>query len=158
MLDGAKKVFEMFPGIKGKINLNLRPNVFLSDDLAETYEKSITLNSICSRNLEELNEYLSTTDVFCEESGPDTILIHELGHAICNYYKIPPLKIVYDIIGENNLDRAFELVKSNISEYASWHKKGHEIISECLVRYIKGSKNEFVLQIIEKCNKIISGR
>ena len=158
MLSGAKKVFELFPGIKGKINLNIRPNNYESDELAETYGKSITLNSVCTRNLDELENYLKTTDIFCEETNPNTVLIHELGHAIANYYQISPLKIVYNIMGEVDSKKVMNFVKSNISEYASWDEKGNEIISECLVKYVEGSKNKFVLQFMEECNKIIVGR
>ena len=82
------------------------------------------LNFVCTRNLDELENYLKTTDIFCEEINPNTVLIHELGHAIANYCQISPLNIVYNIMGEVDSKKVMNFIKSNISECLPGMKKG----------------------------------
>lgn len=160
MLESAQKFFTVYPKMKGKVKLDIRPIHGIDEnDFGSCFGQYITINSSCLRNPEEYyTEILKNRDFFAKETDIDTPIIHELGHVLANVYGIPSLKIAKKLTGIKDTMELMDYIKANVSVYASVFPKGNEIISECMVKYFKESNNEFVLNFIRECNKIIIGR
>ena len=171
IIDKIKMVARDFPNL-----INNRYQVVLglyfeeSDEYAGTENHTVTLNGLyfndSSETCKAYNEKVATGH-FVKGTTYKDIIFHELGHVVCNTYKLNPLKIAKEVL-DCKLDvEVAEYVADNLSLYSAVtfesiiERKGtifdgSEIIAECFCAYYSdAANNEFANQFVTKCLKIV---
>ena len=95
---------------------------------------------------------------FVKGTDYNSIIYHEIGHAVTNVYGLSPMKIAKEVTGLNSNQSVVNFVLNNLSEYSSKDLKGREIISEVFSSVYSKTNNQFALKYFEECVKIILKR
>jgi hypothetical protein len=161
-IDDAALMLEKYPELRvigGKpfglyIDKNMKPN-----DFAEVSKRSpqlIHLNEKAYRDRDALAaEYALCVADGWFVAGTDYhhIIYHEFGHVLGDYYRINVISITQIIFGLDSKTIITKLRKE-LSKY-SVDIEG-EIISEMISASMKSDPEEFVLNFIDECDKIIT--
>lgn len=94
---------------------------------------------------------------------------HELGHIVCNMYQLDSLKIAKKISGIESISKLIVFLKDNLSLYSAAMNEsgliskhpvfdGEEIIAESFCAYYGKVKNNFAIDYINECKRLIEGR
>ena len=162
LIDDADSVAKLYPEIKtGKRKLTIMLDDTISSmDFAITRGHIVSINGNAYRNTQILaEEYDKLVEAGWFVKGTDyhSIIKHELGHVISNAYKIDGLEIAKRITGIDSMQELMLYLEDNLSSYSGYFEDGSEIISECFASvYGSNKKNDFALQFVEECSKIIS--
>jgi hypothetical protein len=161
-IDDAVMMLEKYPGLReiyGKpfglyIDRNMNPN-----DFAEVSKRSphlIHLNEKAYRNREMLaKEYAQCVAEGWFVAGTDYhhIIYHEFGHIFGDYYRLNDVVIAKRIFALDTI-KLVKRLNEDLSKY-SVDIEG-EIISEMISASMKPDPEEFVLNFISECYKIIN--
>lgn len=135
-----------------------------SEDFAGTQANKVTINGIYYNDTVFLEKSYServSEKYFVNGTTWKDIIFHELGHIVCNMYKINPLDIAMDILHTNLKSEVAEYVAENLSIYAATQYlsmvsnqmefDGSEIIAESFCAYYGKTRNQFATKFLEKC-------
>jgi hypothetical protein len=135
------------------IDRKMKPN-----DFAEVSNRSpylIHLNEKAYRDRDALaEEYAKCVADGWFVAGTDYhhIIYHEFGHVIGEYYRIAGMTIAAKILNRG-FNQTVQFLRRNLSKY-SVDQEG-EVVSEMMSASIKPNVDEFVLNFIDECDKII---
>lgn len=127
------------------------------DDFATTDRHLISVNANIFNDKEYLKkEYHMLSDMGKFVVGTDyrSIIRHELGHVVANFYKINPMELAKKIFPEWSTSEIIKYVKQNLSLYAADYADGREFISECFSAYYSCVDNYFAKEYIRLCKEI----
>ena len=163
MIDNANNIIRDFPLLaSGKTQLQIHNSFGMDDDdFAQTIGNKIFINNYAYRDRQILEiEYdkLANEGWFVKGTDYNSIIYHEIGHAVTNVYGLSPMKIAKEVTGLNNNQSVVNFVLNNLSEYSSKDLKGREIISEVFSSVYSKTNNQFALKYFEECVKIILKR
>lgn len=163
MIDNADKVIKDFPMLaNGKTRLQIHNSFGMDDDdFAQTVGNKIYINNFAYRNrelLEKEYEKLMKDGWFVNETNYNSIIYHELGHAVTNVYGLSPMKIAKSVTDFKYDDIVLKFVKSNLSKYSAKLTNGREIISEVFSSVYSKTNNQFALNYFSECANIIRKR
>ena len=133
---------------KKKIKLGVSYTM-LDDTYAETAGSKVTINGFAyrDRSLLEKAYALKVKDGwFPEGSTYLDIATHESAHVIVYMDQLKTKDVTVIIFGKDGI-KASEEILNHISEYALTNN--NELIAESYVRYKNGSKDEYVLKVLE---------
>lgn len=162
LIQDAAEITKDFPALtEGKKRLTIELTELIdSGVLAVTRGHIISLNANAFRDISVLaKEYakLEQSGWFVKGTDYRSIIRHEMGHVVAHMYGIDGLEIAMKVTGIKDKNKLMEYVENNLSQYASVHENGVEIISECFSSVYSGRKNKFALLFVEECVKVISG-
>lgn len=163
MIDNAENVIKDFPILaNGKTQLQIHNSFGMNDDdFAQTVGNKIFINNFAYRDrklLEQEYNKLVKEGWFVKGTNCNSIIYHELGHAVTNVYGLSPMKIAKQITGLKYEDQVIDFVKKNLSEYSGQLINGREIISEVFSSVYSKTNNQFALKYFDECAKIIAKR
>ena len=163
MIDNANNIIRDFPLLaSGKTQLQIHNSFGMDDDdFAQTIGNKIFINNYAYRDRQILEiEYdkLANEGWFVKGTDYNSIIYHEIGHAVTNVYGLSPMKIAKEVTGLNSNQSVVNFVLNNLSEYSSKDLKGREIISEVFSSVYSKTNNQFALKYFEECVKIILKR
>lgn len=118
---------------------------------AETQHSTIIINGNAYRDREILKadyEEQVKEHFFTQNSSYIDIATHETAHVITNMNQLKYEGMRESIFGKDD-NKAIPLISDNISKYAL--KNNKELIAESYVAYKNGSRNEYVLKVLEYC-------
>ena len=127
------------------------------DDFATTDRHLVSINAKIFNDKEYLGkEYQMLSDMgkFVKETTYRSIIRHELGHVVANFYRIVPMDIAKKVLPEKEVVDIIKYVKQNLSLYAADYADGREFISECFSAYYSGVDNYFAKEYINLCKEI----
>lgn len=171
-IDKISYVSKDFPLIlKGKRRVRLK--LYFADlennpDFAYSENHTIAINGLVyndSKQAEILYEESEKQHHFVKGTTYKDVPYHELGHIICNAYKINPLTIAKKITNIHSTAYLIEFLKENLSFYSIAMNDsglvsrcpfydGAEIIAECFCAYYSQVGNSFANKYVEECKKI----
>jgi len=164
LIDDAEEVAKLYPEItsgRRRLTINLDSNMD-SRDFAITRGHIISINANAYRDVGRLQEeYQKLVEERWFVQGTDfhSIIKHEIGHVVANYYDIDGFSLASEITGLKPAE-LMEYLESNLSEYSASHADGREIVAECFscMYGTDGTDNEFVLKFMEEYGNIIKNR
>lgn len=163
MIDNAENVIKDYPMLAiGKNQLQIHNSFGMADDdFAQTVGNKIFINNFAYRDrklLEQEYEKLVKEGWFVKGTNYNSIIHHELGHAVANVYGLSPMKIAKRVTGLSKDSLVIDFVEKNLSEYSAKLLNGREIIAEVFSSVYSKTNNQFALNYFDECAKIIAKR
>lgn len=161
LINDADSVVKYYPSIKeGRKKFTIELSYSMdSRDFAITRGHIVSINGNAYRDIQCLKreyQFLVESGWFVNGTDYHAIIKHEIGHVVANIYGIDGLEIAKKVSGISSNSKLMCFLEDTLSQYAGSYSDGTEIISECFASmYGKECKNEFVLQFLNECFKLI---